>query len=44
MSLETIKISRVFQDREVSFECIEKNQKILETLKCPICLDFLRNL
>jgi len=42
MSLETIKISRVFQDREVSFECIEKNQKILETLKCPICLDFFK--
>ena len=38
-----MKITRVFQDREVSFECIEKNQRMIETLICSICQDFFKN-
>ncbi len=38
-----MKMTRVFQDREVSFECIEKNQRMIETLICSICQDFFKN-
>lgn len=36
------KMTRVFQDREVSFECIEKNQRMIDTLKCYLCLEIFK--
>ena len=41
--MSEMKISRVFQNKEFYFECIEKNEKIIETVKCPVCLDFFEN-
>ena len=34
------KIYRTIQNKETTFECIENNKKLLENLKCSICLDF----
>lgn len=33
-------ITRKILEKEVSFECIETNTKLIENLKCSICLDF----
>lgn len=46
--MSEMKISRVFKNKEFyfrkfDFECIEKNEKIIETVKCPVCLDFFEN-
>lgn len=40
--MSEMKISRIFQNEEFHFECIEKNEKIIETVKCPVCLDFFK--
>ena len=41
-AITKMNISHMFQGRVMSFECIEKNQKIIDTFKCPVCLDFFK--
>ena len=35
-------MTRIFQDREVSFECIEKNQRMIGTLTCSLCWEIFK--